>query len=312
MLRQHNATIGIFLACVGIYLLCPDFSNPSSNSTDSSKKIKNAVFEGGGIRGIAHVGALTRIQEKGIIFERVAGTSAGSMIAALYAAGYQPHEMKQILTETDFSVFLDDTWSDTFSLINHYGIYRGDKLYEWLYGLLKRRNVTDFDSIRIKDLKIIASDLTHKELLIYDKQSYPKMLVAEAVRRSMAIPLYFQARRDGERIVVDGGILSNYPLWVFHGQDSRTMGFKLVSRGEKSVPHAPNSLPEYLAALLGTMLEGRDKEDQRQIGWAETIHIPTGNVSSTKFALTQDDKDFLYESGYAEATRFLDATKQRE
>ncbi len=70
----------------------------------------NGVFEGGGVKGIGLVGALQRAEEYGVEFVAVGGTSAGSIVAALYAAGYTAAEMKTILMELDFTDLLDPAW----------------------------------------------------------------------------------------------------------------------------------------------------------------------------------------------------------
>src|SRR5947207_3053281 len=104
----------------------------------------NAVFEGGGVKGIALVGALKRVEEEEVRFVGVGGTSAGSMVAALYAAGYTADEMKEILYDTDFSKLLDPSWPKTYDLWKHKGIYKGRKLYEWMYKLLAKKGVVTF------------------------------------------------------------------------------------------------------------------------------------------------------------------------
>jgi len=121
------------------------------------------VFEGGGIKGIGLVGALTRVEEKGIRFKGVAGTSAGSIVAALCAAGYTAQELKRILTEMDFSQLLDPSWPKFYDLWIHNGIYKGKKLHGWISGLLRKKGVVKFrDLPHNMHLKIVASHLTKK------------------------------------------------------------------------------------------------------------------------------------------------------
>jgi NTE family protein len=267
----------------------------------------NAVFEGGGVRGIGLVGALKRVEEKGVRFEAVAGTSAGAIVAALYAAGYESGDIKDILEATDFAGLLDPApfW---WLLRRPYGVHKGQKIYEWIYRLLQKKGVKQFKDLEgKKDLVIIASDLTHQEILRFDKQSNPKMFVAEAVRMSISIPLFFRACQLGEALVVDGGILSNYPLWVFDSSPRRTIGFKLVSAAEEAVPIAPASFVGFLSAMLGTMMAAHDKEDARDQRRASTIHIPTRSIRATQFHLSEDEKTMLYNSGYVAATEFLES-----
>src|SRR5215831_13317216 len=130
------------------------------------------VFEGGGIKGIGLVGALTRVEEKGIRFSGVAGTSAGSIVAALYAAGYTAQELKRILTELDLSQLLDPSWPKFYDLWKHYGIYKGKKLHGWIYELSRNKGVVKFrDFPHNVVLQIVTSNLTKKEVLVFDKPS---------------------------------------------------------------------------------------------------------------------------------------------
>lgn len=265
----------------------------------------NAVFQGGGVKGIALVGALKRIEEIGVKFNAVGGTSAGSIVAALYAAGYTAEEMKQLLEQTAFDALLDSSKIPAATFLRHRGIYRGKKIYEWMYQCLERKGVRifrDLDSKEI-DLKIVASDLTNRELLKFDRRSYPTMKIAEAVRMSISIPLFFEPYKLGERLVVDGGVLSNYPLFIFD-EPEKTVGFKLISK-TSVVPTAPSSWAGYLASIINTMMDAHDKEDEKQAGYQNTVHIDNAGIPTTKFDLTSIEKSLLFNNGYYAASQFL-------
>ena len=98
---------------------------------------KNFVFEGGGVKGIAYVGALQTLQANNVMesIQRVGGTSAGAINAVLLALGYSLEETYGILSELDFKNFMDDDWGalrDANRLIKKYGIYKGDFFREWM------------------------------------------------------------------------------------------------------------------------------------------------------------------------------------
>jgi NTE family protein len=212
--------------------------------------------------------------------------------------------MQDVLMSTNFSDFLDAPWSKTWALWHDFGIYRGRKLYEWVYTLLKKRDVEIFGDTR-RDLVVIASNLTNKEVLVFDKAKYANVSIAEAVRMSSGIPLFFSAHRWGNSLIVDGGLLSNYPFWAFANSQLPTFGFKLVSDASKKIPEPPTSLPAYLSSLLSTMLDAHDKKDVQAMGADRTVHIPTGDVATTNFSLTQDEKRSLYNAGYVAASQFI-------
>ena len=266
------------------------------------------VFEGGGIKGIGLVGAFTRVEEKGIRFNGVAGTSAGSIVAALYAAGYTAQELKRILTEMDFSQLLDPSWPKFYDLWNHYGIYKGKKLHGWIYEFSRNKGVVKFrDFPHNMHLQIVASNLAKKKRpwfsinLPTQRWTSLKLFVCLSGSRC-----FLKDAIGGNTVVVDGGIVSNYPLWLFRDSRVPIIGFKLVSAEESRMPHPPTSLVGYLSVLLGTMMEAHDKEDEKNEWWANTIHVNPGHIPAPQFSLTPGEKAFLFNSGYFAATQFLD------
>lgn len=265
----------------------------------------NAVFEGGGVKGIGLVGALKRVEDEGVLVRGVAGTSAGALVAALYAAGYTADGMHKLLMETDFSRLLDPSWPKSVDLWRHFGFYKGQKFYQWVRERLQEKGLVKFSDLGARDLKIVASNLTDRELVVFQKSSHPELEVAEAVRMSIGIPFFFYGYRWGEKLFVDGGLLSNYPLSVFEGSELPTLGFKLVSDERPRTPVAPTSLPGFVGSLVATVLEAHDKWDEKNLQSAATIHIPTDYVGTTDFALTPFTKEFLYQSGYVAASKFI-------
>lgn len=150
--------------------------------TAPSGLIADAVFEGGGVKGIGLVGALAVAEERGYRWANVAGTSAGAIVAALVAAGYTAAEMKAILEELDYRRFKDATLLDKVPLVGplasltlEKGIYEGRFLESWMRELLRQKNVSTFGDLVLADqpddryrfkLRVIASDITRGRLLV--------------------------------------------------------------------------------------------------------------------------------------------------
>lgn len=188
---------------------------------------RNLVFEGGGVKGIAYVGAMKVLEKQEILknIYRVGGTSAGSINAVLFAAGFTNQETLNVLNKVDFNDFKDDSWGalrDMNRLKNEYGWYKGDFFREWIGDLLKKK--TDSSNITFKALKefsgkelyVYASNLSTNFGEVYSSEHTPRMRVVDAVRRSMSIPLFFRAVKDDRKdIIVDGGAINNYPVKLF-------------------------------------------------------------------------------------------------
>lgn len=188
---------------------------------------KNLVFEGGGVKGIAYAGAMEVLQNAGILdnITKVGGTSAGSINAVLFAAGYDYKETHCILSKLDFNDFKDDSWGairDMKRLTNEYGWFKGDYFREWIGDLLKAKtgsaNIT-FIALKAKtgkELFVYASNISTNFGEVYSPEHTPRMRVVDAVRRSMSIPLFFRAIRDDrDDVFVDGGVINNYPVKLF-------------------------------------------------------------------------------------------------
>lgn len=188
---------------------------------------RNLVFEGGGVKGIAYVGALRELDKRQIVrnIDRVGGTSAGAINAVLLATGHSLKETQDLLSELDFNRFLDDTWGivrDTKRLIRQFGWYKGDFFRAWIARRIEHkignRNAT-FNDLRhagCKDLYLVGTNMSTGFSEVFSAEHTPRMPVADAVRISMSIPLFFAAIRNARSdVYVDGGVLRNYPIKLF-------------------------------------------------------------------------------------------------
>lgn len=192
---------------------------------------RNFVFEGGGVKGIAYIGALEVLEEKDVItgIQRIGGTSAGAINAILLGLGFTLKETQDILWSLDFNKFMDDSWGivrDTERLIAQYGWYKGDYFRNWIGNLIKVKTgnsestFADLEAMKEKrgfrSLYFMGTNLSTSFSEIFSAEHTPRMCIADAVRISMSIPLFFAARRSvrGD-IYVDGGVLDNYPVKLF-------------------------------------------------------------------------------------------------
>ena len=195
---------------------------------------KNLVFEGGGVKGIAYVGAMEILEKKGILQDiiRVGGTSAGAINAVLLGLNYTLAETREILGTLNFRRFLDDSWGivrDTTRLITEFGWYKGDYFRDWIGNIIERKTGNSNSTFlevnilkaerKFRDLYFLGTNLSTGFGEVFSFEHTPRMCVADAVRISMSIPLFFAAKRSmrGD-VYVDGGVVENYPVKLFDRQ----------------------------------------------------------------------------------------------
>lgn len=315
--------------------------HPPAAAATAKKQTAYAVFQGGGVKGAAFAGALRRFEEEGITFGAVAGTSAGAIVAALYAAGYSAAELENALSSKDFMEFLDGhaklpprilrkrwtrlgrwaallwPWSwlwQAYRRLNRcLGLYEGAAFEQWLRNLIERKKAVldkaqkaTFGSIkkaRGVELSVVATDIGRARVEVYDCEESAGKEVAEAVRASMSIPLYFKPISVGLNRIVDGGLVSNFPVWVYSDKnDGPVYGFRFVQEGAL---RSSDSLFEYFFLLYEAALGGAQYLQSNRIQTLQTVDIDPGNCSFIDFDLSDIDKRKLAWSGYTAADLFL-------
>jgi NTE family protein len=284
----------------------------------------DAVFEGGGARGIAFVGAIQAMEEEKIEWQRIAGTSAGAVIAALLASGYKSYEIRKHLSDLDFSLLRGRTVMNRIPIVGsllellfNLGIYKNDYLEAWVDSLLLKKGIKTFADLPDGKLKIIASDVSNGQMLILpdDLERYrmtpADLKVSTAVMMSASIPFFFRpviwkSKDRNKSYILDGGLLSNFPIWIFDTQNPRfpTFGFRFVKDEVSIDPVIPTPL-HLFKNIFKTMLQAHDLRHMNEDTLERTIKIPTGDINATDFELNKDEIDFLYHSGYTSTKKFL-------
>lgn len=297
------------------------------------------VLEGGGVKGIGLVGSVAVLAEHGYRFRRVAGTSAGAVVGSLVAAGVPAERMKQLLEEVDYRRFQDPGLLDRvplmgrpLSILLENGIYEGRYLKQWLTTQLSEMGVETFGDLRIDDpeaslppdhryrLVVMAADISAGRLvrLPWDyRRLYgldpDRQLVVDAVRVSASIPFFFEPVKLGRSLLVDGGVLSNFPIDTFDRTDARpprwpTFGVKLSARPEANLRPRPVAGPlGLISALVSTMANAHDQmhlDDPCVVD--RTMFVDTDNVHPVDFGLDRETQRMLYANGRRAATKFLE------
>jgi NTE family protein len=282
---------------------------------------ENLVFKGGGVLGIAYAGALQVLEQQNILqnIQRAAGTSAGAITAALVSLRYTAAEIKSIVNATNFKSFEDGL--NPLRVATKYGLYEGDAFLAWMQqritgkGLAATATFTDFKNAGMMDLHVFSTDLNQGTVREFSFATSPNVVVAEAVRASMSIPLFFRAwqfsnNNPDNHIYVDGGMVLNFPIRTFDSgttPNPQTLGFFLTNL----TPQPPNTLgydhlEQYVKITFDTILNAQNINffnDPADI--ARTMQIDNLGMSATDFGLTEQQQTALFNSGVAAATKFL-------
>lgn len=304
----------------------------------------DAVFEGGGVKGISLVGALHAFEEAGYQWQNLAGASAGSIIAALLAVGYQATELKEVmLSRIRLADFMDSTGlGPGLSLLIHKGLYRGDHFLKVMRDLIAEK--TDKERLTFKDLiippqpgdsprdyeskykyklRVIASDISCGRLLVLPQDAIhmglepDELEVALAVRMSGSFPFFFKpvvqpepADPDRRHWIMDGGMLSNFPVWLFDAPLGvtpawPTIGF-LLDEPEETEHRPIKGFVSLLRAIAATVTSAHDRKALDSFNRQRIIRIPTGPFSTLDFDIDRAGQEWLYDSGYRAARTFLE------
>ncbi|QOY35331.1 patatin-like phospholipase family protein [Anaerobacillus isosaccharinicus] len=281
----------------------------------------DGVFEGGGIKGIAHVGAISVVEEAGYKWERLAGTSAGSIVAALLAVGYNASEIQELMLQFPFEKVEQKALltklpiaGPILSLLFTNGIYKLTFFEQWLEEALRRKGKRTFGDLPENKLKIIITDISNSRMSILpddlpfygvDPKTFP---IARAVKMSSSIPFFFVPEKLKGHTIIDGGALSNYPIWIYDSVGIPrwpTFGFRLSGK------MIPTELPKIRGpvsktmAIVRTMLDAHDKRYIEKEAAIRTIFITGITNGATDFRIPQKDKLQLIEIGRNSAIKFL-------
>lgn len=286
------------------------------------------VLGGGGAKGAAHIGVLKYLEELGIPVDYVAGTSMGSIIGGLYAMGYSPDELAQLIAEMDWSQYVGNSMDR--SAMSEESRQRYSTMVAnipfSLDGLLFKNEsstpvsfmpsayvnntalINLFNNLCVgyqkdmdfNDLPIpfacVATDMRTGEEIVIRHGSVPT-----AMRASMAIPGVFTPVKIDGRTLVDGGLVNNFPVDVM-----KEMGADIIIGVE--VPDAKTShsdeesvsLPDVLSSLIGNAVSLKRKENRELC----TIYMAPDVTGYGTLSFSHDAIDTLVNRGYAKAKEF--------
>lgn len=295
----------------------------------STFPFQHLVFKGGGVKGIAYVGAMKALEEANISTQinGFAGTSAGSIIAALGACRISSDTLNTFLASTNYENFKDKGNILNFltDLAKKFGLYEGDYFLDsWFKVFLQQQGINPditFQEVYTQfgtTLKVFSTDLNTQKIQEFSIATTPNVQIAMAVRASMSIPLFFRAWQfpdsiPNDHIFVDGGVMYNYPIDTFDGPTippQSTLGFFLTDLHNASTPndltYGIDYLETYIKSLFEALLNSQDLMIQKNLYEDKrTIQIDDLGISATDFDITPQQVQALYNSGYSATKAYL-------
>jgi NTE family protein len=298
----------------------------------------DAVFSGGGIKGLAFAGAIKAAEEADYTdWVALGGTSAGAITALALAVGYDADGLHKLFS-FDFTKIDDRGGPFGLGVIGNYfdhGITHGTALTKWIESILQNAPTSSgvaprtFGDLK-GTLKVVGSDIVHSRMVVFpddakkylDEDGHPytdaNFPLATAVRISAGYPGFFppialkDAATSTPGALVDGGVTSGFPVFLFDKPQPQhpTWAFRLFAG---STPDQPPDQPikgllwpiDMVKDVIDTAINALDGLELDTFP-GRVIPIPTGNISTLNFSLSQEDKDFLYQSGYQTAKKFFD------
>jgi predicted acylesterase/phospholipase RssA len=270
------------------------------------------IMKGGGIKGLAYVGAL-EVLSKHYVFNWYVGTSAGAITAILLAAGFTTDDMRTILKNKKFSDFFDAKrwWQKLFNLLAYGGFNKATAFTDWIDVLLSEK----IDSADRVTLKQIAGK-TQNRITVYACRRGRGTLpfdsatsdadAAYAARCSMSIPFVFVPQQDQGIWTYDGGIVLNYPIeQVLHENPAPPFIALYLGPEHYEPPTQRRSIMRVIcdiASIVQESNEGQLIEKYKD----HTVVIDPRPIDTLDFDLTDDEKEFLLACGRAAAYKHLD------
>ena len=265
------------------------------------------ALSGGGMKGIAHVGALEVLEEKGMLkcVKEYIGTSAGALIAMCMVLGYTLQELRTLCTLFDFSLMLNLEPETILLCPDKFGLDNRLNMEKLLVVLLKAKgygSATTFEDLRElpKQLRVYAADITICDKREFSLKASPRAELRVAVQASMCVPFYFTPVIDPDtgHFLVDGGIIAHFPFIHLRDEErAETLGIAFTKQvdNESYIPKM-DTLLAYIMQLYTSVYHHQNKA--LYANWAHRIiRIECGRFPSFHFEATAAEKTFLMNKG---------------
>ena len=312
--------VGVVCLCCGLSAFCNDLGLGGRE-----RQAVGLVLSGGGAKGIAHIGVIKALEENGIPIDYVAGTSMGAIIGGLYASGYSPDEMLQLMMSEEFANWSTGTVDRnlTFYYLKpektpafvSFNLGSKKDSANVISGILPTSLINplpmnfgflelfsphtavckgDFDKLFVP-FRCVASDVYNKRKVVLSDGN-----VGDAIRMSMTFPAAFKPIEKDGLPMFDGGIYDNFPVDVMKEEFSPDMII-----GVDVTSHEQPAKDNLMAQLEQMIIQQEDYNLPEKSG--VKIHVSLNNIGLLDFPKAHE----IYKAGYEQTIELIDSIKGR-
>lgn len=277
------------------------------------KEIKNLVFNGGGFRGIAFIGALKHLETNNFEtqsfkkeqIQKIVGTSSGSVFAFLYTIGYTPDELLNIILDMNLKEFCSLSLTNLFKNL---GLDNGQKVISWLKKLAQEKNISPditFQELKIdmnKELYVVCTNLNSYKTEIMSWESAPDLSIIQAIRMSIAVPFVFTPIKFKDNLYVDGALLSEFPIHMFKNKQQETLIFKLSEKVEdEESKRSIRTIYDFSYHVIKCIISKSKNKEEKNF---YVLNIATDQRDFLNFNMCASKKLDLFNTGIKSAQDF--------
>lgn len=267
------------------------------------------LFGGGAIRGVAYIGTIRALEELGIEYDIIGGSSVGSIIATLLACGYKSYELENLFMKVNFDLFKDLH----LGLGKPFALSKGEIFLDWLNELLankienvKHRNVT-FKDLE-KKLVIITTDITKFSSQEFSETETPDFEIAQAIKISSSMPGLMAPYKYKDSYLVDGDLQKASPMWrlssTLNNTESRILEFRLegdYNKDEKNPISYINTIYSCVTDVATDFVSELFGQNDRY----DCVRINTGDIFFADFNLNKEARRNLINIGYNQTMEYF-------
>lgn len=266
------------------------------------------LFGGGAIRGLAYVGTIRALEELGVKFDIIGGSSVGSIFATLLACGYKSYELENLFMKVNFELFRDIH----LGIGKGIGLSKGGIFVDWLNEAMLKKLEEHKEPLKFNDLEqelvIITTNLTKFGTQEFSKFETPDFEIAKAIKVSSSMPgLMAPYDYNGSKLV-DGDLQKASPMWklteTLNNSESRILEFRLEgdcaseSRNPLSFINTIYSCVTDVATDFVSEVYGKNDR-------YDCVRINTGDIFFADFNLDKESRRKLINSGYEQTMRYF-------